>query len=474
MTPPTSYRPIALIVAGAFFMEQMDSTVIATSLPQMALSLGVDPLRMNLAIVCYLLSLVVFIPASGVLADRYGTRTVFRAAIALFTLSSVFCGLSTSLPWLLVGRVLQGLSGAMMVPVGRLIMLRSVEKSKLIEAMAWVLMPAMLGPLLGPPLGGFITTYFSWHWIFFINVPVGLAGLVLATRYIPQIHMRSDTPMDWVGLLLSGVSLATLIYGLELFSQGGQAPGLVPALLAVGLASGAGYAWHARRHAHPALDFSLARIQTFNVALIAGTFIRTGFGALPFLLPLMLQVGLGMSALQSGLAMLASGIAALLVKGASVRILRRFGYRQVLVWNGALCSLSLALCALFQPWWPIAAVSAILLIGGVARSLQYNVYGTFAYADVPQSRMSSATSLYSTFQQLAATLGVSLSVWVLEASLRVSGHSALQRSDFCVAFIAVAVVAAISVPLCARLPANAGHELSGPRGQPRLKPRRAP
>ena len=461
MTRSTQHRPIALIVGGAFFMEQMDSTIIATSLPQIALSLGVDPLRMNLAITAYLLSLVIFIPASGVLADRFGTRTLFRAAILLFTLSSVLCGFSTSLTELVAARVLQGFSGAMMVPVGRLIMLRSVEKADLVQAMAWVLMPAMIGPMLGPPLGGFITTYFSWHWIFFINVPVGLIGLVAATIYIPQIKTPSASFLDWPGLILSGICLSTLIYGLELFTQRDSSGSLVGLLLAVSVVSAAAYAWHARRQKNPALDFSLLRVQTFGVALSGGTLVRVGFGALPFLLPLMLQTGLGMTPLQSGMAMLASGLAALVVKGMSVRILKKFGFRRVLIWNGVLCSISLGLCALFQPSWTVTTIAVLLLIGGIARSLQYNAYGTFAYADIPQARMSAATSFSSTLQQLAATFGVALSVWVLEASLRLSGHVQLERSDFSIAFVVMAIVVAVAIPLCARLPLDAGNELSG-------------
>jgi EmrB/QacA subfamily drug resistance transporter len=463
MTTAAGYRPIALIVAGAFFMEQMDSTVIATALPQMGVSLGVDPLHMNLAMTCYLLALVVFIPASGSLADRFGTRNIFRLAIALFTLSSICCGMSTSLLELVAARVVQGASGAMMVPVGRLIMLRSVDKSRLVEAMSWVLTPAMLGPLLGPPIGGFITTYLSWHWVFFVNVPIGLAGLVLASIYIPQIRDDAPAPFDLLGLLLSGVSLSTLIYGLEVFSRGDASAIQVAALVGIGLLTGAAYARHARRQQRPVLDFSLTRIPTFHVALWAGTLVRTGFGALPFLLPLMLQVGLGFNPLESGLAMLASGAAALAMKANTTRIIRRFGYRSLLIWNGIICSLSLALCAIFAPGWPVIAIAMILLIGGFARSLQYNAFGTIAYADVAKPQMSSATSLYSTFLQLAATLGVAFAVSILHVSLRLFGHASLQPSDFSFAFVIVALLSATAIPLCMKLAPDAGAEISGHR-----------
>ncbi|HEY0297268.1 MAG TPA: MFS transporter, partial [Bordetella sp.] len=354
-------------------------------------------------------------------------------------------------------------SGAMMVPVGRLIMLRSVSKSQLIEAMAWVLMPAMIGPMLGPPLGGFITTYYSWHWIFFINVPIGLLGLVMALIHVPPLRMDKPARLDVRGLLLMGVALAATMYGLDLFSRDSADWTRVGAFLAVAAVSGVAYGVHARRCAHPVLDFSLVRIQSFSVALVGGTLARIGFGALPFLLPLMLQLGMGLNAMQSGLAMLASGIAALGAKGASVGVLRKFGYRNVLLWNGVACTVSLALCAVFRPGWPIPAIAAVLLLGGMARSLQYNVYGTFAYADVPSARMSAATSLNSTFQQLSATLGVAFSVCVLHLSMQWSQRQAPVRGDFILAFTAVALVTALAWPLCYRLPADSGRALMGGR-----------
>jgi MFS family permease len=257
-------------VGAAFFMEQMDTTIITTSLPQMARDLGVTPLQMNLAITAYLISLVIFIPASGALADRFGARTVFRAAMALFALSSVACGLSDTLTTLVVARVLQGASSAMMVPVGRLIVLRSVEKNRLVDAMAWVLMPGMVGPLLGPPLGGFITTYFSWHWIFFINVPVAALGVWLAGRYIPFIAVQENTRMDIAGLVLSGIALSTLIHGMGRFSADQAGALEVSAWLGASVLAALGYAAHARRQARPSLDFSLLRLQSFGVAFTAG------------------------------------------------------------------------------------------------------------------------------------------------------------------------------------------------------------
>jgi EmrB/QacA subfamily drug resistance transporter len=444
-------------------MEQMDSTVISTSLPEMAHSLGVDPLRMNLAITAYLISLVIFIPASGTLADRHGARRVFCSAIVLFMASSIFCGLASTLNQLIAGRILQGISGAMMVPVGRLIVLRSVDKTQLIEAMAWVLMPAMIGPMIGPPLGGFITTYYGWHWIFFINVPIGIAGLVMAMIHVPPLRAEERIRFDLRGMVLIGVCLAAMIYGLELYSRGDTAWSGTGLFLGLGIASGAAYALHARRCPRPVLDFSLVRIQSFSTAFIGGTMMRIGFGALPFLLPLMLQLGMGLDPLQSGMTMLAAGLAAVAAKGASVSVLRRYGYRRVLLWNGALCTLSLALCACFGPGWSIPAIAGVLLLGGLARSLQYNVFGTFAYADVPAARMSAATSLNSTAQQLSATLGVALSVCVLQTSMQWANHAQPQLSDFSITFIVVALATTFALPMCYRLPADSGQALSAGR-----------
>ncbi|WP_157792866.1 MFS transporter [Bordetella genomosp. 8] len=461
MPTPPSHRPLALVVGAAFFMEQMDTTIITTSLPQMARDLGVDPLQMNLAITAYLISLVVFIPASGTLADRYGARTVFRTAMALFALSSIACGLSGSLGALVAARVLQGASSAMMVPVGRLIMLRSVEKKQLVDAMAWVLMPGMVGPLLGPPLGGFITTYSSWHWIFFINVPVAALGVLLAGRYVPHIARQADARLDIAGLVLSGVALSAVIHGMDRFSNGLAGGTETAGWLAAGVLAGVAYARHARRMARPSLDFSLLRLQSFGVAFNAGFLVRAGFGALPFLVPLMLQTTLGMNPLQSGMAMLAGAIAAVFVKAASVAVLRRAGFRNVLIYNSLICGASIALCAAFDASWPIAAISGVLLVGGMARALQFNAFGTFAYADVPKDRMSAATSLYSTMQQLAATVGIAVSVWVLQAATALRGHEQPVRQDYALAFLLIGVLTAAAAWICVRLPDRAGAELSG-------------
>ena len=456
-----SVRFTALIVASAMFMEQLDGTVLATALPTMARSFHVEPLQMNVALTAYLLSLAVFIPASGKVADRFGTRTVFRAAIALFTLGSILCGLADSLAALVASRVLQGIGGAMMVPVGRLVLLRSVERSELVSAMTWLMVPAMVGPLLGPPVGGFLVTTLSWRWIFYINVPMGVLGMALATLYIRDIKEEGRVDFDAWGLLLSGVSLSCLMFGLEMASRGAVSPAVTAAIVGAGLASGALYIRHSRRHAQPVLDFSLMRVPTFGLSVIGGGLTRIAAGALPFLLPMMLQLGFGMSALQSGLLTFSSSAGGMLMKGAAKPILRRWGFRNVMIWNGLTATIFLAAIASFRPSWPTAAIYAVLLVGGFFSSLQFTAYNTIAYAEIDRSRMSSATSFYTTFQQLMLTLGICLAAAALAGSLAVTGHAQPLLIDYSAAFLVVSIVSLAASPTCARLPRNAGDELSG-------------
>ncbi|MBX6318618.1 MFS transporter [Pigmentiphaga sp.] len=460
------YRIIALIIASAFFMEQLDSTIIATALPAMAESLGADPVRMNFAMTAYLLALAVFIPISGRIADRLGTRNTFRGAIALFVLSSVLCGMAQNLPWLIGARLLQGASGAMMVPVGRLVLLRSVEKSQLVAAMSWVLIPAMVGPAVGPLIGGVLTTYLSWHWVFYINVPIGLAGIALATLYIPDI--RSDAPsapFDYVGFALTGGTLAALLVGLEGLGHGG--PGTTTlALLAVAGTCTLLYVRHCKHHPQPVLDFSLLRIPTFQVAIRGGVLYRVAYGSFPFLMPLMLQLGFGLSAAESGTVTFAQAVGGLVMKAISERFLRAFGYRKVMIWNGLLCAVLLGLCGAFRPEWPLVAIYLLLLVAGLARSLQFNAYGTLIYADVPPARMSAATSLASTHQQTTAALGIGVAALTLDCSRWILGHESVQLSDFTVAFAVVGLLAAAAVTQCLALSPDAGAELSGHQSKP--------
>ena len=325
---------VTLIVAVALFMETMDSTVIATSLPAIAADLHEDPIALKLALTSYLLSLAVFIPLSGWMADRFGARTVFRAAIVVFTLGSAACGFAQGLPDFVLFRIIQGMGGAMMVPVGRLVILRTVPKAELISALAWLTMPALMGPVIGPPLGGFITTFISWRWIFWINIPVGLIGVVLATRYIANIREEGLPPLDVKGFILSGIGLAGLAFGFTTIGQGLFPPAVVlgaagrRASSAVGSMS-ATRAWRKRRCSISTCSRSIPS----SPASWAAFSIRIGVGAMPFLLPLFFQLGFGLTALQSGLLTFASAVGAIAMKTTAAPILRRFGFKRVLVTN---------------------------------------------------------------------------------------------------------------------------------------------
>jgi EmrB/QacA subfamily drug resistance transporter len=456
-----SVRSTALIVASALFMEQLDGTVLATALPTMARSFGVEPLAMNVALTAYLLSLAVFIPVSGKVADRFGTRTVFRAAIALFTLGSILCGQADSLSALVAARILQGIGGAMMVPVGRLVLLRTVERCDIVNAMTWLMVPALIGPVLGPPFGGFIVTYLDWRWIFYINVPIGAIGMVLATLYIRDIREEGHISFDGWGLLLSGVSLSCLMFGLEMATRGVISPIATAAIVLTGISCGWMYIIHARHHPQPVLDFKLMRIPTFRLSVVGGGFSRISAGALPFLLPMMLQLGFGMSAVQSGMITFASSAGSMAMKLVAKPVLHRYGFRNVMIWNGLTGTLFLAGIAAFRPSWPIALIYAVLLVGGFFQSLQFTAYNTIAYADIPRPQMSAATSFYTTFQQLMLTLGICTAAGSLAGSLLVTGHQQPSLDDYSVAFLVVATISLLASPSCARLPKDAGDELSG-------------
>ena len=453
----------ALIVACALFMQNVDSTVIATALPSMAKAFDAQPIHMNVALTSYMLSLAVFIPASGWMADRFGTRTVFRIAIGVFTLGSVLCGAAQSLPVLVLFRVLQGIGGAMMVPVGRLLLLRNIPKSELVAAMAWLTTPALLGPVLGPPLGGFITTFFTWRLIFDINIPIGIAGILLVTVFVDDVREPAGARFDWVGFAISGVALSSLMVGFELAGRGLVPVPVALAALGVGVVGALAYAVHALRHAAPLLDFSLLRYRTFLVSITAGTLFRIGVGATPFLMPMMLQLAFGRSPLQSGLITLASSAGALVMKPVSMRALRLLGFRDTLLFNGALSAGLLALCAAFRPAWPVAAIFLVLLAGGFFRSLQFTAYNALAYGEIPRARMSAATSLYSTIQQLSMTLGIAVAAAAISVAMSVNGHAGPGLADFSLGFLVVAGFSFLAVPLSLLLPRDAASDVTGHR-----------
>jgi EmrB/QacA subfamily drug resistance transporter len=456
----TQKRLVPFIVAVSLFMDNMDSTVIATSLPAIAADIGTSPLALKLAVTSYLLSLAVFIPMSGWTADRFGARTVFRAAIAVFVLGSIGCALSSALWHFVLARIVQGIGGAMMTPVGRLVLVRTIDRKELVNAMAWVSIPAMIGPLLGPPLGGFITTYATWHWIFLINVPMGLVGIILVTRYIENIRAEVPERFDAVGMVLSGTAVAGLTFGLSIAGLDIVPWPWVAALIAAGLISLALYLAYARRAPAPIIDFGLLKLPSFRASLIGGFMFRIGVGAMPFLLPLLLQVGFKLSPFQSGLITFTSTMGAIIVKGAAPRMLRAFGFRTLLIANAILGGLSIAACAGFSAQTSFIVMIAILMIGGFFRSLQFTAVNALAYAEVPAARMSRATALAAVGQQVSLATGVAVGALTVELVVRYHGQAAIMASDFPPGFILVGLIATSSALIFWRMPADAGAEMA--------------
>jgi EmrB/QacA subfamily drug resistance transporter len=453
-------RIVALIVAVALFMENMDSTVIATSLPAIAADIGTHPLALKLAITSYLLSLAVFIPVSGWTADRFGARNVFRTAIGVFVLGSIGCALASSLSDFVIARAVQGAGGAMMTPVGRLVLVRTFDKRALVAAMAWVTIPALIGPLIGPPVGGFITTYVSWHWIFLINVPIGLIGIVLASRYIENLRAEQHDPFDFFGMGLVGIGVGGLAFGLSVLGLHFLPQWIVVALIAVGAASTFAYVVYARRTKAPVLDLSLLAIPTLRASVLGGFVFRIGIGALPFLLPLMLQLGFDMTPFQSGLITFSTALGAMGMKAAAAMVLRWFGFRTVLVVNALISAGFLAAIGLFTSGTPVMLMIVLLAVGGFFRSLQFTSINTIAYADLDRERMSRATSLVSVAQQLSISSGVAIGALIVDLVSRYRAHPALTADDFSIAFYGVALIAASAALIFARLPRDAGAEMA--------------
>jgi len=452
---------IPLIVACALFMENMDSTVIATSLPAIAVDIGESPLALKLALTSYLVGLAVFIPISGWVADRFGSRTVFASAIVVFVAGSLLCAVSGTLAAFVAARFVQGAGGAMMVPVGRLVLLRAVPKSELVAALNYLTIPALLGPVTGPALGGAITLYFHWRWIFFINVPIGVLGLYLVLRHIPDVKEAELPALDLSGFILSGVGLSALMLGLSALG-GHLMPGAVTAACIIaGALTLAGYAWHARRTPHPVIDLSLLRLPTFHNGVIAGSLFRVGVGATPFLLPLLLQLGFGMDPLQSGLLTCATAIGAMFMKTLTAIILRRFGFRRVLTANALVASAAVGTFAFFTAQTPHLVIFLVLLASGVLRSLQFTSLQAISFAEVTRETMSQASGIASMAQRLAQSLGVAVGAYALQVSSLAQGHPDLVAADFPPAFVAIAILSAASLFFHAALPPEAGAEVSG-------------
>ncbi|OZI68896.1 DHA2 family efflux MFS transporter permease subunit [Bordetella genomosp. 1] len=458
-------RMIPFIVGCALFMQMLDSTVVATALPAMAAALGSTPVRLNVAITSYLLAVAVFVPISGWAADRFGARRVFIAAIALFTLSSIACALSRDLSQLVVARIVQGMAGAMMVPVGRVILLRTVPKEDLLRAMSFLSIPALLGPVIGPPLGGFMVTYMSWHWIFLINIPIGVLGIALVLRHVQEVREADAPRLDLVGFLLSGVALATLVSGFEALGHGLVSPLTVAALLGGGLVCGLLYVWHARRAPHPIIDLALLRVPTFAISTLGGNLCRFAVGAVPFLLAMLLQVGFGLSPFSAGMITFASAAGALLMKFVAARIVTRFGFRRVLTINAVLTGLFIMFNGAFTPTTPVWLMIAVLLVGGFFRSLQFTAVNALTYADIPPEKMSRASSFAAMAQQLGISLGVGVAAVTLNLSMSVRGASTLAIGDVVVSFIVIGILCMASTLSFRRLAPGAGAQLNSPKAQ---------
>ena len=458
-----SNRSLTLVIASALFMESLDSTVIATSLAAIANDLRVDPITLKLAFTAYYVALAIFIPVSGWCADRFGAKTVFRLAIAAFTLSSIGCAMAWDLPSLVTGRFFQGMGGAMMLPVGRLILLRVIPKREMVTAMAWLSIPALFAPIMGPPVGGFITTYYHWRGIFWLNVPVGIVGLVLASLVVPQVKAASVPPLDVKGFALTSLGLSLTIFGFTLASGSfGSAP-LAWAMMSTGMALVAAYLFHARRTEHPIIELRLLRIATFRIAMAGGVLFRLAVGAIPFLLPLMFQVGFGMSPFESGSLTFTAAIGAVTMKLTAAPILRRFGFRRVLTANAVVSSAMLAASALFTVSTPHAIIVCVLLCAGFFRSLQFTSLNALGYADIEHAQMSKATSFVGVVQQLSLSSGVAVAALVLEALRAADDRTVLLAADFSRAFMIIGLISVTSIAIFLRLASNAGTEVSGHR-----------
>jgi len=462
MSETAQKRLLPWLVAVAFFMQALDTTILNTAVPSIAHALNVAPLSMKSVLASYTLSLAVFIPISGWMADRYGTRRVFSAAIGFFVLGSFLCGISSNIHVLVGCRILQGFGGAMMVPVGRLTMVRTFAKYELVRAMSFVAIPGLVGPMLGPVAGGLIIKYFHWSVIFFLNVPIGLLGLFLVYRYLPDYRARESRPLDVTGLILFGSGIALLSYVLEVFGEHFLSGWEIGGLLAISLLLLAGYAINSRRTRYPLLRMSLFRIRTFFAA-VAGSFVtRLGIAGIPFLLPLLYQVGLGLTPVESGLLMMPQAIAAMSLKAAMPRILTRLGYRTVLVSNTLLGGAMLLLFATISASTPIWLIVVQVFCFGLFTSMQYTSMNTLAYADVNSEQSSSASTIASTVQQLSISFGIACASLITALFIpdRFSSAPAQLIHGIHLAFVVLGVMTIASVAVFMRLRGDDGSAIS--------------
>lgn len=449
--------PVA--IASALFMEFIDSTALSTALPSLSRAFHVDPVHLKPALTSYLLALAVVAPAGGWVADRLGARRVFLSAMGVFLLGSVLCGFSRSLPELVGARILQGIGGAMMVPVGRLIIVGSTPKAQLVSAMAWFTTPALVGPLIGPPLAGLVLGIADWPWIFFVNLPVGVLGMLAVARFAPKLERPDPGRFDTFGFILAGIAISALVVlaetaGLSLFPLPVEVA-LFAVLLVVG-------GWFLRRSFavdHPILDLRLLRYQTFRASLLGGTLVRLGVGATPFLTPLLLQVGLGWTPVKAGLVTIATGLGALSMRTIVRKIIARWGFRTVLLASGVGAAVLSAIPGFFRAGTPVWAMFGVMYLGGMVRSTQFISANTIAYADVPPELVTRASTLAAVVQQIGLSLGVSFGALML--TITRGGGGALTPGRFTLPFIMIGVSTLLAQPVYAALRKDAGHEISG-------------
>src|SRR3984893_9219339 len=463
----TAKRLLPWLVAVGFFMESLDTTILNTAVPAIAHGLKVAPLSMKAVLASYTLSLAVFIPISGWMANRFGTRRVFASAIGIFTLGSFLCGISSNIHWLVAFRILQGGGGAMMLPVGRLTLVRAFPKSELINAMSFVAIPGLVGPMLGPVIGGAIIGYFHWSVIFFVNIPIGLCGLVLVYRHLPNYRESRNYPLDIIGFGVFGSRVGLLSYVLEVFGETTLSGREMLGLLAISAALLAAYGLHTKRTPHPLLRLGLLAIQTFRVAVSGNLFTRLGIGGIPFLLPLLYQVGLGFSPIESGLLIMPQAFAAMSLKLTMPLILRKFGYRTVLIINTVLLGVMIMLFATIDLKTPVWLIVLMAFVYGFLTSLQYTSMNTLAYADVGDHEASAASTIASTVQQLAVSFGIATAS--LAAALfipdRVRATAAQMIHGVHLALICLAALTIASTIVFVRLRAQDGAAVSRHKAQ---------
>ena len=468
-------RTVPLVLAVALFMENMDSTVISTSLPAIAADIGASPITLKLALTSYYVALAIFIPVSGWMADRFGASRVFRAAILTFVAGSVACAASASLAEFVGARFAQGIGGAMMTPVARLVLVLSTPRSALVSAMAWLTVPALVGPVVGPPVGGFITTFFSWHWIFLINVPIGLVGVIVAGRVLPEMPPVAVGRIDWPGFLMAAVASAGIVFGLSVVSLPALPPTVGVATLAIGAAAAFLYVRHARRAATPILDLRLLRQPAPRIAIASGMLFRIGTGAVSFLLPLLFQLGFGLSPFASGMLTFASALGSIALKFVATTTLRLMGFRNVLILAALSGAALIAVNALFTPATPHWLIIAVMVAAGITRSLYFTASNALVFAEIDDRQASQATAISAVGQQISVALGVAVAGIFLEAHHLLTGEET-GLSAFFVAFIGVAAVAACSVFPTLGLARDAGRSVSGHKAdekRPDTKPRSA-